>query len=288
MNCRKQVHTKAAQDCLHRDATQKILCWGEKKTGIGYSGQTQSNSYILLQDRQEFAMTVPYETAKAALLEAALLHVPFEGWSEATFQAAVRETGLSAGVAHAVCPRGAVDLAIAYHKAGDAAMLARLKAEDMSGMKFRDKVAAAVRFRIEAATDREAVRRGTTLFALPHLAADGAKLIWGTCDSIWDALGDTSRDVNWYTKRATLSGVYSSTVLFWLGDTSVGHQATWDFLDRRIENVMQFEKLKARVRENKALSSLLTGPNWLLSQIKAPTKMPRMDFPGSWTQPRDQ
>jgi ubiquinone biosynthesis protein COQ9 len=72
-------------------------------------------------------MTVPYETAKAALLDAALLHVPFDGWSEATFQAAVRETGLSAGVAHAVCPRGAVDLAVAYHKAGDAAMLRLLR-----------------------------------------------------------------------------------------------------------------------------------------------------------------
>jgi ubiquinone biosynthesis protein COQ9 len=53
-------------------------------------------------------------------------------------------------------------------------------------------------------------------------AADGAKAIWGTADRIWTALGDTSDDLNWYTKRATLSAVYGSTVLYWLGDDSPG------------------------------------------------------------------
>lgn len=232
-------------------------------------------------------MTVPYETAKNDLLKAALNHVPFDGWSETTFQAAVRETELSPSVARAVCPRGAVDLAIAFHKAGDAAMLERLKTTDMSEMKFRDKIATAVRLRLEVVEDKEAVRRGTTLFALPMYAADGARLVWGTCDEIWTALGDTSDDINWYTKRATLSGVYSATVLYWLGDNSPDHMATWAFLDRRIEDVMRIETIKARARQSPVLSRLMTGPNWLLGQIKAPARMPKMDLPGSWTAPRD-
>ena len=61
------------------------------------------------------------------------------------------------------------------------------------------------------------MRRGMTLFSLPTHAADGAKALWQTCDLIWDTLGDTSDDVNWYTKRATLSGVYSSTLLYLAG-----------------------------------------------------------------------
>jgi ubiquinone biosynthesis protein COQ9 len=231
-------------------------------------------------------MTTSYEDTKAALLNAALMHVPFDGWSETAFRAAVRDAGIDPEVARAICPRGAVDLAVAYHRAGDAAMVARLQAEDLSALKFRDKVAAAVRFRLEAATDKEAVRRGTTLFALPMHAADGAKLIWGTSDAIWTALGDTSRDVNWYTKRATLSGVYSSTVLYWLGDQTDNHAATWAFLDRRIENVMQIEKIKATVRGNKALSALLAGPNWVLGQIKAPNSAARDDLPGQWAPPK--
>lgn len=231
-------------------------------------------------------MTIPYETAKTTLLDAALTHVPFDGWSEATFQAAIRDTDLSPSVARAVCPRGAVDLAVAFHKRGDAAMLKAIKSADFADMKFRDKIARAVRLRLEAVSDKEAVRRGATLFALPMHAADGAKLVWGTVDQIWDALGDTSDDVNWYTKRATLSGVYSATVLYWLGDNSADHEKTWEFLDRRIEDVMRIEKVKARVRENPALSRMLAGPMWLAGKIKAPTRMPKMDLPGSWTAPR--
>ncbi|MGR3621440.1 COQ9 family protein [Pseudophaeobacter sp.] len=215
----------------------------------------------------------------AQLLDAALLHVVFDGWSEATFEAAVAETGIDAVLARAICPRGAVDLALAYHRRGDAAMLARLASADLTGMRFRDKIAAAVRFRLEAAEDKEAVRRGATLFAMPQYTSDGLKAVWGSCDAIWTALGDTSEDLNWYSKRTTLSGVYSSTVLYWLGDDSPGHQATWEFLDRRIDNVMQFEKFKADLRKNPLLKPLLAGPEWLSGQIKRPAT--RDDLPGS-------
>lgn len=227
-----------------------------------------------------------YAEIKAKLLDSILDHVPFDGWSEASFRAACSTGEIDLTLARAVCPRGAIDLAVAYHVQGDEDMLRRMR-EDGLPERYRDKVAAAVRFRIEVIGDKEAVRRGTTLFALPMYAADGAKLVWGTADAIWTALGDTSDDVNWYTKRATLSGVYSATVLYWLGDDSTDGQATWDFLDRRIEDVMRIEKLKSQVRDNKLLSSLFAGPNWVLGQIKAPTRMPNVDLPGSWTAPRD-
>lgn len=164
-------------------------------------------------------------------------------------------------------------------------MLARLAEADLEDMKFRDRVAAAVRFRLEVVEDKETVRRGTALFALPVYAADGAKAIWGTADAIWSALGDTSEDVNWYTKRATLSGVYSATVLYWLGDTSEDHADTWAFLDRRIDDVMQIEKLKAQVNNSPVLSKLMAGPNWLLSHVKAPQRLPGAGLPGRWSRP---
>ncbi|MGH1354608.1 MAG: COQ9 family protein [Thalassovita sp.] len=222
-------------------------------------------------------MTAP--NLKETLLDAALIHVAFDGWSAQTFTAAVEDTGVDMALARAVCPRGAVDLAVAYHQRGDRLMIERYKALDTTDMRYSAKVAALVRSRIEAAEDKEAVRRGSTLFALPQYAADGARLIWGTCDLIWNTLGDSSDDVNWYTKRATLGGVYGSTVLFWLGDDSLEHQATWDFLDRRIDDVMRFEKFKAGVRNNKALSALLAGPLALLGQVKPPAGA-QGDLPG--------
>ncbi|SMC80764.1 COQ9 family protein [Primorskyibacter flagellatus] len=228
-------------------------------------------------------MTDSERSPQEQLLDAALTHVAFDGWTETTFRAAVADTGMDPVMARALYPRGAVDLALAFHRRGDAQMVARLKAADLSAMRFRDRIAAAVRYRLEAAEDREAVRRGTTLFALPMHAADGAKAIWGTADLIWNTLGDISDDVNWYTKRATLSGVYGSAVLFWLGDDSPDHQATWAFLDRRIDDVMQIEKVKAQVRGNKFLSGVLAGPNWLLGQIKAPVRRHDSDLPGHWS-----
>lgn len=231
-------------------------------------------------------MASPTQTSaalKTQLLDAILPHVAFDGWSEASFAAALSDSGIDRATARSLCPRGAVDLALAYHARGDEEMVRRLRAADLGEMRFRDRIAAGVRFRLEAVEDKEAVRRGVTLFALPFHAADGAKAIWGTVDLIWDTLGDRSDDVNWYSKRATLSGVYSSTVLYWLGDDSPDHQRSWRFLDRRIDDVMQFEKVKAKVNDNPLLKPLLKGPNWALSKIKAPTRAPRTDFPGYWS-----
>ncbi len=214
------------------------------------------------------------------LLDAALLHVPFDGWSEETFRAAVADAGIEMALARGICPRGAVDLAVAYHRRGDAAMLAALDAADLGEMRFRDRIAFAVRARLEAVEDRELVRRGMTLFALPQHGAEGARLVWGTCDAIWTALGDDSRDANWYTKRASLGAVYSSTLLFWLGDDSPEHEETWAFLDRRIEGVMQFEKVKAGLRKLPGLGKVMEGVGGM---IRAP-KGAGDAMPGSWGQ----
>jgi len=218
------------------------------------------------------------------LIEAALPHVAFDGWGPEAFRAAVEDAEMDPAAARLLCPRGATDLAIGYHKIGDAAMIAALQASDLSGLRFRDKVAQAIRLRLAAVDDKEAVRRGTTLFALPHMAPEGAKLIWGTADAIWTTLGDTADDVNWYTKRATLSAVYSSVVLFWLGDDSVDGQATDAFIDRRIDDVMQFERVKAAVRNN-ALLKPITGPLGRLAGMIKPPKAAAPDLPGVWRDP---
>ncbi|WP_438990898.1 COQ9 family protein [Lentibacter sp.] len=213
---------------------------------------------------------------KDRLLDAALDHVPFDGWSAASFEAAVADAGLEPALAHGLCPRGAVDLAVAYHKRGDARMLARLAQTDLGEMRYSARVTAAVRYRLEAVEDKELVRRGMTLFALPRFAPEGARLIWETCDAIWEALGDTSEDLNWYTKRATLSGVYSSAVLYWLGDTSEGHAATWAFLERRIEDVMKIEKVKHALGQNKLFGDILGR---ITDAVRAPE--PLSDMPGA-------
>lgn len=220
------------------------------------------------------------DRAKRLILQAALPHVAFDGWSEPSFQAAITDSGQDPALARALYPRGAVDLAVAYHRAGDEAMVTALGGRDLSALRFRDRVALAIRLRLELA-DKELVRRGMSLFSMPGHATEGAALVWATADGIWTALGDTSRDLNWYSKRASLSAVYGATVLFWLGDRSVTDTDTWEFLDRRIENVMQFEKLKANVQRNPLAQALLRGPLKILERISAPKAAD--DLPGHVT-----
>lgn len=211
------------------------------------------------------------------LLDAALSHVPFDGWSPASLNAAARDAGVDPALAAALFPRGGLDLALAYHRRGDAAMREGLAARDLAALRFRERVALAVRLRLEAA-ERESVRRASALMALPQNAPEAAKALWGTADAIWTALGDASTDGNWYSKRAILAGVYGATVLYWLGDTSEGSAETWAFLDRRIEDVMRFEAAKARVRASPVLNPVLGLPLRLLERIRAP--LPGGAMPG--------
>jgi ubiquinone biosynthesis protein COQ9 len=219
---------------------------------------------------------------RARVLAAALSHVPFDGWSDRTLRYAMEDAGVDAGLSRLAFPRGGVDLALAYHNDCDKRLAGRLAQEDMLGLRFRDRVAHAVALRLEMLQgDREAVRRAASLFALPQNAADGARAIWHTADTIWTALGDQSRDYNWYTKRATLSGVYSSALLYWLGDDTPDMEATREFIRRRVDNVMQFEELKAKVAKNPVASALMKGPARLLDRVRAPGDSARDDLPGS-------
>jgi len=183
---------------------------------------------------------------KRAIIDAALGHVMFDGWSDATLEAAIADSGVEADLAKLAFPRGPLDLALGYHYQGDADMRAEMAALDLASMRYSDRVAKAISLRL-ALADKEAVRRGMAFFALPQNAGDGTRALWHTADAIWESLGDTSRDYNWYTKRMTLSAVYSACVLFWLGDEQ---GETEDFIARRIANVMSFEKTKAKVRNS--------------------------------------
>ncbi|WP_112322374.1 COQ9 family protein [Oceanibium sediminis] len=224
----------------------------------------------------------PVEEVRARVVEAALPNVAFDGWSDRTLAEAVEDAGVDPGLARLAFPRGAIDLALAFHYLNDAALGDAMEAGDLNSLRYSDRVARAIELRLELiAPHREAVRRAVAMFALPHHAPDGARAIWHTADTIWTALGDTSDDVNWYTKRATLSGVYSASVLFWLGDESEDMSATRAFIARRIGDVMQIEKAKARLRENPLGRAFMAGPGRLFDKVRAPGPA-RDDMPGRW------
>lgn len=198
-----------------------------------------------------------------SLLDAALRHVPFDGWTWTALDAAARDLGLASGEAQRLFPGGPLELIRAFSAEADLQMLESLESLDLDSMKVREKVAAGVRARLEAvAAHREAVRSGLTFFALPQNAAAGLSCLYRTVDAIWYAAGDRATDYNFYSKRALLSAVYSSTLLFWLNDKSEDYAATWAFLDRRIGEVLQVAG-----RLGKGVTSVLGLPERVVGAV---------------------
>jgi len=209
------------------------------------------------------AAAVQLDRQRRSLLDAALRHVPFDGWTWTAIDAGARDLSLAPGEAHRLFPGGPQELIRAFSAAGDRRMLEVLEDLDLGAMKVREKVTAGVRARLEAvAAHREAVRSGLAFFALPQNAAAGLTCLYRTVDALWYAAGDKATDYNFYTKRALLAGVYSSTLLFWLNDKSDDFAATWAFLDRRIGEV-----LKVAGQLGKGVGAAMSLPERFLAAV---------------------
>jgi ubiquinone biosynthesis protein COQ9 len=201
-----------------------------------------------------------------ALLEATLAHVPFDGWSRAALEAGARDCGLGEADAERYFPGGIPDLMTHFSDWADRRMQAALADEDLSGLRVRERIALAVRLRLSVLErHREAVRRALSWLALPPNVPLGLRCLYRSVDAIWYAVGDRSADFSFYTKRALLAGVLSSTVLFWLDDASDDSAESWAFLDRRIDDVMRIPRLTGRAR---AAAARLPDPFRLMRALR--------------------
>ena len=172
----------------------------------------------------------------------------FDGWGEQALGLAAGDAGVDRDVARLAYPGGAVDMIDAWFETVDARMAEAVPADRLADARIRDRIALLVEARLEAvAPDREALRRALAVLATPGNVARAARLGWRTVDLIWRRAGDTATDLNHYTKRAILLGVYGATVSVFLNDDSEGFADTRAFLDRRIDGILRFEKFKAGV-----------------------------------------
>jgi len=198
-------------------------------------------------------MLVPAEMnldeLRAALAPVLPAHAAFDGWSNAALAMAAAELGVPAERARLAFPGGQVQMIDAWFDATDKAMLLAFPPERIAAMKIRERIRELVLFRLEAMRPhREALRRALAILAMPLNVPQGARLAWRSADRIWRVAGDTATDLNHYSKRLILVGVYGSTSLVFLDDESADLADTRFFLNRRIDEVMRFEKFKASWR----------------------------------------
>jgi len=187
------------------------------------------------------------DEVRAALAPILPRHAAFDGWRREAVTMAAEQCGIDAGIAALAFPGGAMEMIDAWFESIDARMREALPQEKLATLSIRMRITTLVETRLTLlARDREALRRAQAVMAMPRNAAAAARLGWRAADVMWRAAGDESTDLNHYTKRLTLAGVYAATLLVFVDDESEDWAETRAFLARRIEGVMGFERAKAR------------------------------------------
>ncbi|WP_395636557.1 COQ9 family protein [Sphingorhabdus sp.] len=190
------------------------------------------------------------DEVRAALAPIIARNAGFDGWSDAAVHAAADEAGVDRDVAKLAFKDNAIDMIDAWIDSIDMELAHRLPAEKLAAMKIRDRITALLATRLDImARDRESLRRAMAIMAMPQNLVRSAKIGWRSADRMWRLAGDTASDFNHYTKRMTLSAVYASTLSVFVNDDSDNFADARAFLDRRIDNVMQFEKVKFQAKQ---------------------------------------
>jgi ubiquinone biosynthesis protein COQ9 len=196
---------------------------------------------------------------REALAPRLAANAAFDGWNDVAVESAASEKGVDADVAKLAFKGGPMALVDAWIGSVDAEMARRLPPEKLGAMKIRERITALVATRLEImAPDREGLRRAQAIMAMPQNLLAASRIGWRSADRMWRLAGDMATDFNHYTKRMTLSAVYLSTLVTFVNDESEDYADTRVFLDRRIDNVMQFEKVKAQAKKRQELMPSLS------------------------------
>lgn len=183
-----------------------------------------------------------------AVIDALLPQVPFDGWTTKALRQALVSIGQHPDDAPLLFPGGAAEMITAFCALADERMEQAAAEADLAAYRIPGRVRAIIAIRLEQnRLNKEAIRRALSWLAIPTNTPLAVKTTAATVDAIWQAAGDTSADFSWYTKRGILAGVYSSTLLYWLRDTSDDDEATLSFLSRRLDNVGQIGKLRKNI-----------------------------------------
>jgi ubiquinone biosynthesis protein COQ9 len=196
-------------------------------------------------------MATPLESLRLKLALPVGENAAFDGWTQKAVDSSAAQLAVDQAQARLAFPKAAAEMVDAYIQGIDAAMEAHFTPERIAALRIRDRIRALIWLRLETmAPAREAVRTGLSILAMPQNLGLATRIAWRSADLMWRIAGDTATDYNHYSKRLILTGVYGSTLLAWLDDQSEGWMETGAFLDRRLADVMRFEKWKATWRGN--------------------------------------
>ena len=181
----------------------------------------------------------------------ALKNINFDGWSKKSILTGFNSQNKDEEMYNELFPNGIIDAIIHFADIADRQMLQGHLREDFKDQRIPEKIKNLLMSRFEFLNPyKEAVRRSVAILALPNNSKIAIKSLYNTTDKIWSAVGDQSTDISFYTKRASLAGVYSSTLMSWLGSTDPELQKVDEFIDRRLNNINVIGKITKPFKEN--------------------------------------
>jgi ubiquinone biosynthesis protein COQ9 len=174
-----------------------------------------------------------------------LPYINEEGWQEGVLDSA----NLSEIDLYSLFPGGIKELRLYFSDYINQELKKRLQSIDPENIRIRDRVKTGVLLRFEILTPWRGALQHALTYDLTHVTKSYAvKSVWRAADIIWLWAGDMATDYNKYTKRSLLCGIISTATLFWLKKGNNSRDNLEEFLDRRIENVMQLNKIKRKLK----------------------------------------
>ena len=231
-------------------------------------GEAASRAYHGAMTDILAAQDMTLDEMRPALAPLIAANAVFDGWGDRALADAAATLGLPVESARLAFDGGAVGMIDAWFESVDTELARRTPPEMLAALKIRDRIRTVLLARLDILRpNREAVRRALARLAMPVHTVRAARIAWRSADTMWRLAGDTATDLNHYSKRLTLAGIYTATLLVWLNDDSDGETNTNAFLERRINDVMRFEQAKARLRPQ---SGRYFSPARLLARLRYP------------------
>ncbi|KAL8596812.1 hypothetical protein ACOMHN_027141 [Nucella lapillus] len=249
------------------------------RTTAAGEGDTTSQNTGQFADEEEKASQLDrdvreqeeYDT-RQRILQAALPFVPQHGWTRKALAAGAETEGFPS-ISHGMFPRGGAELVNFFYATcnKDLAVILAERVQQQAETKpsttefIRDAVETRLRMIVPYV---DTWPQAMAIQTLPQNALESLTNLRNLMDDIWYYAGDRSVDFNWYTKRASLAGVYKSTEIYLLQDRSPDSTDTWAFMDRRLTDLKTLGKAATTVRiprlhryrcENTSLGYTATG-----------------------------
>ena len=191
-------------------------------------------------------MSTPSQNLRETWLAALLPKVETSGWTSRTARLAAEDAGLSPGEQALAAPNGVTDLIDHFFAESMDEMHAALAGQDLKQLRTHERVAAGLIAWLDGlSSHKPAVRKAAGRGLAPWGAGAAAKRVWAIADAVWEAAGDTATDYNRQTKRALLSAVIPSVVLYWLDHDDP--DALKDFVDRRLKTAMRIGQAGGKI-----------------------------------------